>query len=334
MADSELETAVAPAEMTVAAEVPPISVTDETALLSSVKQQLEAARQSSQAAFDRVSEDLQRLQRPRPESTTRRSADVSQDVADSLAKLLRRQEDLENLLRESLPELLPADNVCCSELEHASPVPEWAVQWQAAFNEQFRRWDSRLQTFIEELRNRVPPPCPAPVIIAETAPPDPPPHQLSEPNGAASQTWLRVLLGNDLFDNSQLERSIHWIEQQALTDNVDALLLLGQLLVFRFSSADRKPMLLKEVGEALYRCFPKIHDERDRFEESLAAWLTKECEALGLPNSIELVHPGERFDASKHAPIERGGVEVARVLGWVVVRDGGRVFAKASVQTR
>ncbi|MFM9963712.1 MAG: hypothetical protein ACKV2Q_21090 [Planctomycetaceae bacterium] len=350
MTDRELDSALGSSAMNSQTETPPVKVVDEAELLLSVKQELEAVRQSSQAAFDRVSAELQRWQRPRPESTFA-SPDVSQNVADSLARLLRKQESLEALLlRETLPDSLPADSARPSlngdsgtdrashaDAETSSQAPAWAAQWQTAINEQIAGWESRLQTLVEELKQRLPPPSPArvPAIVVEPEPVEPPPlNPVIEPNDARSQTWLRVLLGNVLFGNSVLQDSIQWLEQQALSGNGDALLLLGQLLVFRFSSADRKPALLKDVGEAFYRCFPKSLDASDPFEESLAAWLATECEAAGLPNRIELVHLGERFDASKHAPIERGGIEVTRVLGWVVLRDGGRVFSKASIQAR
>ena len=333
MADSALDTAPAAPEMNTSAELPPASAVDEGALLSSLRQQLESIRQNAQAAFDRVSEDLQRLQRP-PAEPACRSEGVTQNVADTLACLARRQDSFETLLRESLRALPLPSSGPLPEIASGSQSPEWAVQWQATFNEQVSRWERRLESLVEEVKTRIPEPSAAPDIVAEAEPLDLRPSEPVAPANSQSETWLRVLLGNDLFNNTELKRSVDWIEQQALSDNSDALLLLGQLLVFRFSSADRKPTLLKEVGEAFYRCFPKIRDERDHFEESLAAWLTKQCDAVGLPNSIELVHFGERFDASKHAPIERGGVEIARVLGWVVLRDGGRVFSKAAVQTR
>ena len=160
---------------------------------------------------------------------------------------------------------------------------------------------------------------------------------VAEPSAAFDnddQDWLRVMLGPSLHGNPRIGKPIHWLEDNVLANNGDALLLVGQLLVFRFASSDRKPTLLKDVGEAFYRCFPKTLDARDPFEEELVDWLRQHCEEAGLPNSIELVHPGERFDATRHSPLERGGVEVAEVLGWVVLRDGGRVFSKASVQTR
>jgi hypothetical protein len=124
------------------------------------------------------------------------------------------------------------------------------------------------------------------------------------------------------------------LERRVTANDPAALMLLGQLLVFRFAEPDRKPALLKDAGEAFYRFHSKTQDALDPAEGALSHWLVRHCETVGLPNSIELVHPGERFDNTRHAPIERGGVEIAQVLGWVVLRDGGRVFAKALVRTR
>ena len=332
MPDSEHEIEVAPTVTDPAPGDPPVSPVDQAALLNSVKQQLEAARQSSQAAFDRVSSDLQRLQPPQPVSA-QPTTYGTQTIAGALESIASRQKSIETLIRESLQDSLPAGNASPPDVAKDLQAPDWAVQWQSAFSDQLAKLEIRFQSLFDELKDRVPPsgPEPASAIIATTETLD---LRTRSADGAQAQTWLRMLLGDDLSSKPQLKQSIQWIEQQVLCDNGDAMLLLGQLLVFRFSNADRKPMLLKDVGEVFYRCFPKNRDERDLFEESLAAWLTAECNSLGLPNSIELVQPGERFDASKHAPIERGGVEIARVLGWVVMRDGGRVFAKASVQTR
>ena len=65
-------------------------------------------------------------------------------------------------------------------------------------------------------------------------------------------------------------------------------------------------------------------------EQALVASLLRTCEQAGISNTIELVHPGERFDAARHNASERG-VEVVRPLGWIVLRDNGKVYTKASV---
>ncbi len=68
-------------------------------------------------------------------------------------------------------------------------------------------------------------------------------------------------------------------------------------------------------------------------EQALVAWLKRACEAAGIPNTIELVHPGERFDSARHTAATRG-VEITEVRGWIVLRDNGKVYTKASVAVR
>ena len=52
-----------------------------------------------------------------------------------------------------------------------------------------------------------------------------------------------------------------------------------------------------------------------------------------MSNTIELVHPGERFDSTRHNASQRG-VEITQVLGWIVLRDNGKVYTKASVAVK
>jgi hypothetical protein len=159
-------------------------------------------------------------------------------------------------------------------------------------------------------------------------------QEFTPPAVISQDDWLGLMIGSTLASDERLGDALSWLRENVLAENPNALSLIGQLLVFRCAGADRKPSILKDVGEAYYRCFPKVSEENCPFEESLASWSQSLCSEAGLPNSIELVHPGERFDAARHAPVERGGVEVAEVFGWVVLRDSGRVFSKASVLTR
>jgi hypothetical protein len=65
----------------------------------------------------------------------------------------------------------------------------------------------------------------------------------------------------------------------------------------------------------------------------LADWLNELTEAAGLPNSIQLVRPGDRFDSNRH--VARGrGVKIVAVHGWVVLRDNQRVYTKANVSVQ
>ena len=109
--------------------------------------------------------------------------------------------------------------------------------------------------------------------------------------------------------------------------------LVGSLLQFRAAAADKMPPLLKDIGEAFYRWQPKTSSKSSELEKALVAWLVRACEQAGMANTIELVSPGERFDSLRHnAP--RPGVEITQVLGWIVLRDNGKVYTKASVAVR
>ena len=104
-------------------------------------------------------------------------------------------------------------------------------------------------------------------------------------------------------------------------------------MVFRGSPPDRLPGLLKEVGEAYYRWQPLASHNDDPFRDELAAWLQRKCDEAGNPNTIELVRPGDRYDNRRHHAKQRG-VEVDQVRGWVVLRENGKVYTKASVTVK
>ena len=112
-----------------------------------------------------------------------------------------------------------------------------------------------------------------------------------------------------------------------------SLSLAGQLLLFQSATPEKLPSLLKELGEAYYRWHLKTTPVTNKFEQELVAWLQRKCEEEGIPNTIELVHPGERFDSSRHTASGRG-VEITEVNGWIVLRDNGKVYTKASVTVK
>ena len=155
---------------------------------------------------------------------------------------------------------------------------------------------------------------------------------LASASESATGDWDSVLLGEELASQGDLE-----IDRQELLGDVRggdpaACALLGQLLVFRAANSDRLPVLLKDIGEAYYRWRPAASID-DAFRDSLISWLQQTCAAAGLANTIELVHPGDRYDSTRHNTRERG-VEVSEVFGWVVLRDNGSVYTKASVAVK
>lgn len=155
----------------------------------------------------------------------------------------------------------------------------------------------------------------------------------SERSGAVAADWEKALLGGELAANPSLASPRQQLLSGVLEGNPAACALAGQLLLFRSAPPERLAPLLKDLGEAYYRWQPKTRPGNSPFEEALAAWLRRVCEQAGLHNTIELVHPGERFDASRHNATTRG-VEITQVHGWIVLRDNGKVYTKATVTVR
>jgi hypothetical protein len=174
------------------------------------------------------------------------------------------------------------------------------------------------------------PPEPEPEPEPEPAPePEPEP----EVRQATATEWERAILGDTLAGDPSLAEHRGQLLDGVLAAEKTAMSLTGELLIFRSAPAERMAQLLKDIGEAYYRWQPKADASHNPFETALAAWLQSACDEAGIGNRIELVHPGERFDAARHTAAERG-VEITQVLGWVVVRDNGRVYTKAMVAVR
>jgi hypothetical protein len=88
--------------------------------------------------------------------------------------------------------------------------------------------------------------------------------------------------------------------------------------------------MLKDLGEAFYRWKP---DGEPRLRDALITWVHALLDRENVPNRIAVVQVGDRYDMQMHNAKERG-VEVAQVLGWVVLRDNGKVYSKATVSVR
>ncbi|MHB8897417.1 MAG: hypothetical protein ACYC6Y_01580 [Thermoguttaceae bacterium] len=156
----------------------------------------------------------------------------------------------------------------------------------------------------------------------------PQPHD--EDPSALHGDWMAAILGPQLAGHGDAGRRLL---EGILAGDSSAQGFAGQLLVFRSATPERLPQTLKDLGEAYYRWRPKTAAGNDPFEEALAGHLQRACENAGIHNSIELVHPGQRFDAARHNAGSRG-VEIVQVLGWIVLRDNGKVYTKASVEVR
>ncbi|MGA2034717.1 MAG: hypothetical protein ABSG68_20915, partial [Thermoguttaceae bacterium] len=166
-------------------------------------------------------------------------------------------------------------------------------------------------------------------LFAQLRPPEP------EPSGGLtlSGDWQQAILGADLADDARLDRQRQQLLGDFLAHEPSASALVGNLLVFRASAPEKMPTLLKDIGEAYYRWQPKTTDAADALESALVQCLGRACDAAGISNIIEVVHPGERFDSTRHTAAERG-VEITHVFGWVVLRDNGKVYTKAAVAVK
>lgn len=159
------------------------------------------------------------------------------------------------------------------------------------------------------------------------------PPKKAEAAPATSADWERAILGPGIAQKPALAFQRQQIVRGVLDGDAAACSLAGLLLSFQSAQAERLPQLLKDIGEAYYRWQPKTHAGTNPLEEALVAWLQAVCDQAGIGNRIELVHPGERFDAARHNALSRG-VEVAEVQGWIVLRDNGKVYTKANVSAR
>jgi len=160
-----------------------------------------------------------------------------------------------------------------------------------------------------------------------------PPQETPAPAAADHLAWQRAILGPDLAAAADLADQRQQLIEGVLRGDRAACGLAGQLLIFQAAPAERLPQLLKDLGEAYYHWEPKLDAGTRVLEEALVQWLQRYCEAAGLANTIELVHPGQRFDASRHHATSRG-VEITAVHGWIVLRDNGKVYMKATVSVR
>lgn len=186
----------------------------------------------------------------------------------------------------------------------------------AAASENIRRVQADLERGFQQLADRLAPARPA-----------------REPESISHSGWEEIVLGPEIASRPALAFQRQQLITGVLEGNAAACALAGQLLVFRSAPPERLPPLLKEIGEAYYRWQPKTRPGPTPFEEALVASLQRACESAGLRNRIELVDPGERFDATRHNASTRG-VEIVEVQGWIVLRDNGKVYTKANVSVR
>jgi len=213
-------------------------------------------------------------------------------------------------------------------LSLTTAVPEPSDSLAAAvgqLRESVHEQQEALSTALRQLRQQLEDGLARLAECRQPAPPDEP--------AATSTTgadWQRALLGKQLAEDPALDFQRQQLCDGVLEGHPAACSLVGQMLVFQSSPAEKMPALLKDIGEAFYRWQAKTKPGASKLEEALVSWLQKTADEAGIANTIELVHPGERFDAARHSADGRG-VEITEVRGWIVLRDNGKVYTKASV---
>ncbi|HEY3969699.1 MAG TPA: hypothetical protein VGM05_34455 [Planctomycetaceae bacterium] len=161
-----------------------------------------------------------------------------------------------------------------------------------------------------------------------------PPRPARSADASAERDWRNAIFGPELASDSHIARRLDELSERVRRGDSAASVLAGQLLVFQGAAPERRPQLLKDIGEALYRAFPELAHSENDFEKSLARSLERGCEPAGFQNAIEFVRVGQRFDSTRHLADGPGGVEITGVSGWVVLRGRDKVYTKAVVAAR
>ncbi len=170
-----------------------------------------------------------------------------------------------------------------------------------------------------------------PLPAVATAPPNP--VQRAEPiavRGGEGANWSGIVFGENVHVDSTISHLSGSLLADVYQGDQQAIALAGQLMAFRSGTAEQKARLLKEVGESFYAWKP--HGDDDLLQ-ALIAWVHNELDAVQLGNRIQVVQVGDRYDMQRHNA-KQAGVEVADVFGWIVLRDNGKVFSKASVAVK
>lgn len=148
--------------------------------------------------------------------------------------------------------------------------------------------------------------------------------------GPGGGNWSQIIFGDQPKADPGIGALSGTLLSEVYANEADAIGMLGYLLAFRSADQERKPKLLKELGEAFYLWKP---DGNQRLLEPLIHWVHATLDQAGINNRIEVVQVGDRYDMQRHNAKDRGA-EVYGVAGWVVLRDNGKVYSKANVSVR
>ena len=250
------------------------------------------------------------------------AAEPSEGVADTLALLEQKLDDIAANISTPTES---AEGVTQAALEQVLHEMVTAVQrHSAATEQQAQEIRSELRT-IGAQTNMVARQV-GELAAREEEEPAPEPE-------AAPGDLEAAIFGESLAANALLGTARQELLTGLMSGEQGAMGLVGQMLLFHAASADRMPHLLRDIGEAYYRWRPQAAHGDDTFQQAMIAWLAQICEQNGSANRIELVRPGDRYDAARHHAKSRG-LEIAEVYGWVVLRDNGKVYTKAAVAVK
>jgi len=200
---------------------------------------------------------------------------------ESLRAALRPLQDRLDQIEARLKSLAPPAGANASEtlgpllLQLQGTITEQKEALAAAFRQLWQRVDQGLAEIAQYVR--------------------PPETDDSAGTAAGSAEWQQALFGREIAEHPALAFQRQQLLNGLLENNAAACALVGQLLVFQSAPPEKMPPLLKEIGEAYYRWHPKTKPGANKMEEILVDWLKKTCDVAGISNTIELVHPGERF---------------------------------------
>ena len=132
----------------------------------------------------------------------------------------------------------------------------------------------------------------------------PEPERPATPRRSAGD-WQEAILGRDLAEHPGLDPQRQRLLTGVLQGEPAACALVGQLLVFRSSPAEKDAHPAQGNRRGLLSLEPAQSGQADEMEKALVAWLQRACDQAGMSNTIELVHPGQRFDSMRHNASER-----------------------------
>ncbi len=148
-----------------------------------------------------------------------------------------------------------------------------------------------------------------------------------------SGDWQEAILGRDLAEYPGLDRQRQRLLSGFLQGEPAACALVGQLLVFRSSPAEKMPTLLKDIGEAYYRWNPRTAAGPTKWKTPWSPGSSGPANRPACPTrSSWSIRASVSIPCGTTPP--NGASRITQVFGWIVLRDNGKVYTKASVAVK